>query len=129
MNSSLVPYVLSSSVDSSELEGDGVLIETDYEVATSNSDLISSRKMVKIKQTAQKGEDYNTDREKQQQQGIPATFPHIGKPTSKAASHMVALNDEDDDDASSQGSGASRASGVPVVRYNRLFELGEGDML
>ena len=91
-------YELNGSVDSSGSKSHESLVDVDCEIPTSQSIDISNSRMVKTKQTARKGVDFNEDRNagKQPRQGIPATFPHKGKPTGKAASHMATYNEDED---------------------------------
>ena len=106
---------LISSVDGSGSESHGALVDVDCEISTSQSvDTFNSR-MVKMKQMAHKGADFNEDRNagKQPRQGIPATFPHKGKPTGKAVSHMVTYN-EDEDYTPSEGESSNEGNGQNV---------------
>ena len=90
-------YELNSSVDSSGSKSHESLVDVDCEIPTSQSIDIFDRRMVKTKQMAHKGADFNEDRNasKQPQQGIPATFPHKGKLTGKAVSHMATYNEDE----------------------------------
>ena len=74
------------------------MVDVDCEIPISQSIDISNSRMVKTRQTAHKGADFNEDRNagKQPQQGIPATFLHKGKPTGKAVSHMMTYNEDED---------------------------------
>ena len=91
-------YELNSSVDGSGSRSHESLVHVDYEIPTSQPIDIFDSRMVKTKQTAHKGADFNKDWNagKQPRQGIPATFPHKGKLTSKAASHMATYNEDED---------------------------------
>ena len=74
------------------------MVDVDCEIPTSQPIDVFDSRMVKTKQTARKGADFNKDRNagKQPQQGILATFPHKGKLTSKAASHMATYHEDED---------------------------------
>ena len=91
-------YELNSSVDGSGSKSHESLVDVDCEIPTFQLIDIFDSRMVKTKQTAHKGADFNEDRNvgKQPQQGIPATFPHKGKPTGKAASHMATYHEDED---------------------------------
>ena len=94
----LKPYELSSFVEGTEPKDNEALTDVDCEISTFVSPNLSNSRMVKTKQMARKGADYNKDRKsgKQPRQGIPATFPHKGKLTGKAASHMATYNKDED---------------------------------
>ena len=112
----LVSCELSSSVGSSGSRNDRALIDNDCEVSTLIHNNFSNSRRVKSKQTAPKLATYNKDRDngKQPCQGIPACFPHKGKPTGKVAMHMaIAGQDEDytpSEGESSMGSNAQNAN-------------------
>ena len=91
-------YELNSSVDGSGSRNHESLVDVDCEIPTSQPIDIFDSRMVKTKQTARKGADFNKDRNagKQPWQGIPETFPHKGKPTGKAASHMATYHEDED---------------------------------
>ena len=105
---SLDSYELTSSVDSSGSKNHESLVDVDCEISTSKPIDIFNSRMVKMKQTACKGADFNKDRSagKQPHQGIPATFPHRGKPTGKAASHMATYKDFTPSEGESSNEGA-----------------------
>ena len=88
---------LISSVECLVLNERETLVEVDCEIPSHDTCNIFDSEMVKTKQTARKGADFNEDRNggKTPQQGIPARFPHKGKPTGKAAMHMRAGQDDD----------------------------------
>ena len=73
---------------------------------------------------AHKGADFNEDRNagKQPRQGIPATFPHRGKLTGKAASHMVTYN-EDEGESLNEGAvqNANLQQALQAGRRRRTF--------
>ena len=102
-------YELNSSIDSSGSKSHESLVYVDCEISTSQSIDIFNSRMVKTKQIARKGADFNEDRNtgKQPWQGIPATFPHKGKPTGKAACHMATYN-EDEDYTPSEGESSNK---------------------
>ena len=72
---SLDSYELTSSVDSSGSKNHESLVDVDCEISTSKPIDIFNSRMVKMKQMAHKGADFNKDRNagKQPHQGIPAT--------------------------------------------------------
>ena len=108
---SLDSYELTSSVDSSGSKNHESLVDVDCEISTSKPIDIFNSRMVKTKQMAHKGADFNKDRNagKQPHQGIHATFPHKGKPTGKAASHMATYN-EDEDFTPSEGESSNEGA-------------------
>lgn len=108
---SLDSYELTSSVDSSGSKNHESLVDVDCEISTSKPIDIFNSRMVKTKQTARKGADWNKDMNagKQPRQGIPATFPHKGKPTGEAASHMAMYN-EDKDFTPSEGESSNEGA-------------------
>ena len=109
---SLTSCKLSSSVEGSGSKDNEVQIDVDCEVSTFVLIDLSNSRMVKIKQTACKGANYNEDRDggKQPWQGILARFPHKGKPTEKAASHMATYNKDKDFTPLEGGSSAEGAT-------------------
>ena len=113
-------YELNSSVDGSGSRSHESLVDVDCEIPTSQPIDIFDSRMVKTKQTARKGADFNEDQNagKQPQQGIPATFPHKGKLTGKAASHMVTYH-EDEDFTPSESSKVPRK----MQTFSRLCRL------
>ena len=104
-------YELNSSVDGSGSKSHESLVDVDCEIPTSQPIDIFDSRMVKTKQTACKGADFNKDRNagKQPRQGIPATFPHKGKLTGKAASHMATYH-EDEDFTPSEGESSNEGA-------------------
>ena len=90
-------YELNSSVDGSGSRSHESLVDVDCEMPTSQPIAIFDSRMVKTKQMARQGADFNEDQNagKQPRQGIPATFPHKGKPTGKAASHMATYHEDE----------------------------------
>ena len=72
---SLDSYELTSSVDSSGSKNHESLVDVDCEISTSKPIDIFNSRMVKTKQMAHKGADFNKDRNAgtQPHQGIPAT--------------------------------------------------------
>ena len=107
---------LISSVEGLKLNNNLAAVEIDCEISSYDDCNIFNSKMVKTKQTARKGANYNEDRDdgKQPHQGIPAWFPHKGKPTGKAAMHMQAGQDEDYTPSEGDSSTHSVASGGGV---------------
>ena len=91
-------YELNSSVDGSGSRSHESLVDVDCEIPTSQPIDIFDSRMVKTKQMARKGADFNEDRNagKQPRQGIPATFPHEGKLSGKAASHLATYHGDED---------------------------------
>ena len=71
---SLDSYELTSSVDSSGSKSHESLVDVDCEISTSKPIDIFNSRMVKMKQMARKGADFNKDRStgKQPHQGMPA---------------------------------------------------------
>ena len=112
----LVSCELSSTVGSSGSRNDEALIDVDCEVSTLTHNNFSNSRRVKSKQTAQKGATLNKDGDngKQPCQGIPACFPHKGKPTGKVAMHMVIAGQDEDytpsEGESSMGGNAQNAN-------------------
>ena len=104
-------YKLNSSVDGSGSKSHESLVDVDCEIPTSQPIDIFDSRMVKTKQMARKGADFNEDRNagKQPRQGIPATFPHKGKLTGKAASHMATFH-EDEDFTPSEGESSNECT-------------------
>ena len=122
---SLDSYELTSSVDSSGSKSHESLVDVDCEISTSKPIDIFNSRMVKMKQMARKGADFNKDRStgKQPHQGMPATFPHRGKPTGKAASHMATYN-EDKDFTPSKGE-SSNEGAVQNANLQQALRAGQ----
>ena len=107
---------LTSSVEGLKLNDNPAAVEIDYEISSYDNSNIFISEMGKTKQTARKGANFNEDHDdgKQPHQGIPARFPHKGKPTGKAAMHMQAGQDEDYTPSEGESSTHSVASGRGV---------------
>ena len=116
-------YGLNSSVDGSGSRSHESLVDVDCEIPTSQLIDIFDSRMVKTKQTACKGAEFNEDWNtgKQPWQEIPATFPHKGKLTGKAASHMVTYH-EDEDFTPSESSNEGAAQNATSSRFCRLVD-------
>ena len=120
---------LTSSVEGLKLNDDPAVVEIDCEISSHVGSNIFVSEMVKTKQTARKGANFNEDRDngKQPHQGIPARFPHKGKPTGKAAMHMQAGQDEDytpsegDSSTHSVASGGGVQQAVAAARRRRTY--------